>query len=81
VRDWWERAEKLAELAHESRMGWHSLRRKFATELKGMPLKDLCALGGWRGTQTVLTCYQREDEGTMRKALATRKALRAVIGA
>jgi integrase len=80
VRDWWERAETLAELAHESRMGWHSLRRKFATELKTKPLKDLCALGGWKGPQTLFMCYQREDEGTMREALATRKALRAATG-
>ena len=57
-------------------MGWHSLRRKFATELKEKPLKDLCALGGWKNPHTILLCYQREDEETMREALATRKALR-----
>ena len=81
VRDWWERAETFAKLEHEARMGWHSLRRKFATELKEKPLKDLCALGGWKNPQTILLCYQREDEGTMREALATRKALRATASA
>jgi uncharacterized protein YeaO (DUF488 family) len=61
-------------------MGWHSMRRKFATELKEKPLKDLCALGGWKNPQTILLCYQREDEETMRDALATRKALKAGSG-
>ena len=43
---WWWEAEALAGLDHDKRWGWHSLRRKFATELKHIPLKDLCDLGG-----------------------------------
>jgi hypothetical protein len=35
------------------RFGWHSFRRKFATELKHIPLKDLCDLGGWKDSRTV----------------------------
>lgn len=35
---WWYRAEKLAGLEHDDRWGWHALRRKFATELKDIPL-------------------------------------------
>jgi integrase len=54
------------------RRGWHSLRRKFATELKATPLKDLCELGGWKDPQTVLKCYQRADPVTMRAALENR---------
>ena len=45
MRDWWKRAEKAAFLTPVARRGWHSLRRKFATELKHMPLKDLSELG------------------------------------
>jgi integrase len=74
-RAWWLRAEKLAELEHDDRWGWHSLRRKFATELKAIPLKDLCDLGGWKSPQTVLTCYQESDKDTMRRALATRRPI------
>ena len=59
----------MANLEHEPRMGWHSLRRKFASELKRTPLKDLCALGGWKSHATVLTCYMQSDEETMRAAL------------
>jgi integrase len=75
LRVWWERAETLAGLKHESGRGWHSLRRKFATELKDVPLPDLCLLGGWKSAQTVVKCYQRPDVGTMRAALATRARL------
>ena len=78
MRDWWERGERLAEITHEPGLGWHSLRRKFATELKHTPLKDLCYLGGWKEPQTVLKCYQRPDESTMREALEGRKPLRAL---
>jgi integrase len=78
VRDWWERGEKLAGIAHEPGLGWHSLRRKFATELKHTPLKDLCYLGGWKEPQTVLKCYQRADETTMRQALEGRKQLAGI---
>jgi integrase len=56
MRDWWRRAEWKAGLEHVEGMGWHSLRRKFATELKEIPLKDLCHLGGWKNPQTVLSC-------------------------
>ncbi len=73
VRDWWLRAEKLAGLPHVKGQGWHSLRRKFATELKDTPLKDLCYLGGWKSPQTLLACYQRPDEDTMRQALEQRR--------
>ena len=42
------------------------------------PLKDLCYLGGWKEPQTVLKCYQRADETTMRQALESRKQLAAI---
>jgi hypothetical protein len=64
--------------AHEPGLGWHSLRRKFATELKHTPLKDLGYLGGWKEPQTVLKCYQRADETTMRQALEGRKQLAGI---
>jgi integrase len=77
VRDWWERGQALAKLPPEPGRGWHSLRRQFATEMKHAPLKDLCALGGWKSPQTVLTCYQRADAVSMQQALAARRRLEA----
>lgn len=72
-RDWWERAEKLAGLTPTPRRGWHSLRRKFATEMMHQPLKLLCELGGWKNHHTVVSCYQRADRESMERALADRR--------
>ena len=76
LRDWWERAEVLAGLEPKRGRGWHSLRRKFASDLMNQPLKVLCELGGWKTAQTVLQCYQRADEGQLRKALEDRRTTR-----
>ena len=73
VRYWWNRAQKLAGLEPKRGRGWHSLRRKFASDLMDQPLKVLCELGGWKTAKTVLQCYQRADEGQLRKALENRR--------
>jgi hypothetical protein len=78
ARDWWERTEKAAVVARVPGRGWHSLRRKFATELKGASLKDLCALGGWTDHNTILKCYEQVDPEAMRVALERRGTLRGV---
>lgn len=80
VKDWWKDMEELADLEHVSGLGWHGLRRKFATELKGASLKDLSQLGGWKDPQTILKCYQSADEESMRAALAERRVLRGASG-
>ena len=56
--------------------GWHSLRRKFASDLMDQPLKVLCELGGWKNPQTVLICYQHANTGQLRKALDARRRVR-----
>jgi len=48
--------------------------------MKGMPLVDLCYIGGWKEPQTVLKCYQRPDEATVREALANRRGRDAATG-
>ena len=77
VRDWWKRAEALAGLERKRGRGWHSLRRKFASDLMDQPLKVLCELGGWRTAQTVLQCYQRPDEDRLKKALVERRRVQS----
>ena len=69
---WWQKAQILAGLEPKPGRGWHSLRRKFASDLMDQPLKVLCQLGGWKTAKTVLRCYQRADEGQLRKALEDR---------
>ena len=69
-------ADQLAvELEHDQRWGFHSLRRQFASELKDEPLSDVAALGGWKSTTTLLTCYIAADQGTMKRALERRRVL------
>ena len=81
VRPWmlgdrWRKAERLAGLEPKRGRGWHSLRRKFASDLMGLPLKVLCELGGWKEAQTVLRCYQQPDEVQLRAAIKTRQRVR-----
>lgn len=73
VRDWWERLEQHVGLPACPGRGWHSLRRKFASDLKHRPLVDVAALGGWKDTTTILRSYQRPDQATMREALVGRR--------
>ncbi|MCY4399088.1 MAG: tyrosine-type recombinase/integrase [Gemmatimonadetes bacterium] len=74
---WWSRAETLAKLEPKRGRGWHSLRRKFASDLMDQPLKVLCELGGWKNPQTVLRCYQQANTGQLRTALESRRRVRA----
>lgn len=72
ARDWWRRAEKLAELEPKRGRGYHSLRRKFASELMDQPTKVLCELGGWKEPMTIVKCYQHPDQQQLRAALQAR---------
>ena len=73
---WWKKAERLAGLEPVRGRGWHSLRRKFASDLMDLPLKVLCELGGWKTAQTVLQCYQQADNRRLREALKHRRKAR-----
>lgn len=75
---WWRDCEALAGLEHVPRMGWHSLRRAFATELKSLPRRDLMDLGGWKSSAVIDECYIEPDEATMRAGLSNRS--RATTG-
>lgn len=69
----WSKAEQAVGLEPVKRMKWHSLRRKFATDLKSAPLKDLAHLGGWKSERTILECYQQPpDEDAQRGYLERR---------
>jgi len=74
MRDWWNAAQERAGLRGVHRLGWHSLRRKFANDLRHVPLKDLASLGGWKDTQTLLKCYLKENEEAMVEALRSRRS-------
>jgi integrase len=44
---------------------WHPFRRKFATERKHLPLRDVAVAGGWKEPRTLLECYQQSDAATL----------------
>ena len=70
---WFHEAAELGGVELPPRAGWHSLRRKFATELQDMALRDLSYLGGWKDPKTLLTLYQQPDENAMRDGLDRRR--------
>ena len=74
--NWWLKAENLAGMKAKPGRGWHSLRRKFASDLMDKPLKVVCDLGGWKEWKTVMNCYQRPNEDQLREALADRRRVR-----
>jgi integrase len=51
---WLTEAEELAGLPPLRGGSWHPYRRKWATERKHLPLVDVAAAGGWKGTQMLL---------------------------
>ena len=73
MHNWWVKAENLASLEPKRGRGWHSLRRKFASDYMHVPLKTLSDLGGWKTPAIIVECYQQADDGQMRQALADRR--------
>lgn len=54
-------------------------RRKWATERKH-PIVDVKAAGGWKDTNTLLTCYQQTDDASMLRVMeAPEKPRRLVV--
>ena len=64
------RAEQHAGLAHVPHAGWHSYRRKWATERGDMPLKALMVAGGWKDMQTLVSCYQHPTDDAVLQVMA-----------
>jgi len=67
-----QRLAKIIGLPVKERYGWHSLRRRFATSLRGGDPKTILSLGGWKSWMTVVTCYQVADEDSQRALLSSR---------
>lgn len=75
MESWWREMEGRAGIPRIKGRGWHSLRRKFATERKQGSLADLAYAGGWNGTQTLTTVYIQPDEASIREVVDTRRPL------
>lgn len=73
---WLRRAEEKAEIKHVKGFGFHAFRRMWATKRKHLPLKDVAAAGGWKGTQTLQTVYQHPDPDTLEEVVMGGRDLR-----
>ena len=63
------KAERLAELTHQRRGGWHTFRRAWATRRKHLPVQDVMAAGGWRDINALQKAYQSADPETIRRVM------------
>jgi hypothetical protein len=68
-----DRAFRALGRVRPTRFGFHTLRRKFATDLKHQPIKVVAKLGGWRDLETLLR-YQQVTDDEQRATLWTRRA-------
>ena len=66
---WLRKAYELAEITPQPGGMWHTLPRKWATERKGYPVKDVAAAGGWKDEGTMLKSYQQADPETIRNVV------------
>jgi hypothetical protein len=73
-----ERAEKRAGLAPIVGGDWHPYRRKWATERKHLPVRDVAEAGGWKSPRTLELCYFQPDAATMLAVVTEPRKLRDV---
>lgn len=62
---WLRDAMDSAGLGWPVRFGYHAFRRMWATKRKDLPVQDVAAAGGWKGTQVLREIYQQADPETM----------------
>jgi len=62
---WLTRAERLAELPHLARGGFHPFRRLWASERRHLPDTDVAAAGGWASIKVMRESYQHSDAATI----------------
>ncbi len=75
---WLEKAETFARLQPLDGSLWHSYRRKWATERKHLPDKDVAAAGGWSDLASLRSAYQQVDTATLYRVVSEPTELRDV---
>lgn len=66
---WLRVAEERANLPKLKGGLWHAYRRKWATERKDLPIKDVMAAGGWLDVETLLKSYQHVDRDSLLRVM------------
>lgn len=77
---WLRKAERAAGLPPLRGGVWHTYRRKWATERKHYPMKDVMAAGGWTDVTTFLTSYQQADAATQLAVMSAPEKLSEKVG-
>jgi hypothetical protein len=73
---WLRLAEEEAKLPNLGAASGHPYRRKWATERKHHSLKDVAAAGGWKDTETLLSCYQQPDAEMLLAVMSEERKVR-----
>lgn len=73
---WLRKAEELAAVEPMKGSLWQAYRRKWATERKHLPDRDVAAAGGWKDTRALKTAYQQVDLATVLEVVLNPKGLR-----
>jgi integrase len=66
---WLRKAEKEAGIPKLKGGLWHAYRRKWGTDKKDLPVKDVMAVGGWADMATFLRSYQQTDHDTQLRVM------------
>jgi integrase len=74
---WLSVAEARAGLPKLDGSLWHAYRRKWASERKQLPLKDVAAAGGWKDVTVLLEVYQQADDQSVLAVMTEGRKLRA----
>jgi integrase len=73
---WLRKAEKDAKLAHLPGTLWHSLRRKWSSEMQFEPPTVVAAPGGWKTIAVMQRAYQHANVEMMADVLSRRREYR-----
>lgn len=76
ARNLLKRAEEAAGLDALDGAAFHAYRRKWATERKHLPTKDVAFAGGWKDLRTLERAYQQVDPHTLLSVVTEKRKLR-----
>ena len=71
---WWRDCLVAAGMPTDNRLGFHGIRRRFASDLAGAPRPVLMALGGWRNPDVVVKIYSEPSLESLKAVLENRSA-------
>jgi integrase len=71
---WWHACLEVVGMPTDKRLGFHSFRRRLASDLAGAPLPVLMALGGWRNPEVVVKAYATPSMDALKAVLMNRAA-------